>query len=453
MLPRKGAPRMRWTQIFQDVLFSRLFIRSKDIGNQSTFINLYARPPVENLPMYDTFVTHTLAPLFRGVRKSGREQERNYLQEFVDIIGMVHNNSEICRWMPPMNMNTIRYPNPVACAQKIQESRDRSIYYTTHKESYSKIKHWRDLRDQDEVIFSQKIGHEGFEAIVPPLSSYGVIYCDIPTGWRCYTLQQKQRFQDLSKPDDAYMKWHAEQYQHLASAVKRWPLGVYFIPYTLDHMCDGSNRHHLLRNLVKTGHQSIMFVELYGKAKNDGESEADGAGVAIINPPPGFYDEMDNEFCPAIEKYLKKQCNLRWLTPNNDSQKKDDEQKFSWFSYNREEIDDPAALELLEKNFTHTPEELKKHYTDWWNCYDVEKMKNEASDWSSYPWVLEECKKVAQSTVYSVNYDEQNKGSRRPPKYPPKKKRTFKRYDWNAWRDVRPETSPEEKIKRFRRAA
>lgn len=451
MLSRKGVPRMDWTQVFQDILFSRLFIRSKDIGNQSTFINLYARPPIVNLPMYDTFVTHTLAPLFREVRESARKQERNYLQEFVDIIGMCHNNSKICRWMPPLNMNTIRYPSTVAVAQRIQESRDRSFYYTTNKDFYSKIKHWRDLRDQDEVILSKGFEHEDFEAIVPPLSSYGVVHCDIPSGWRSYKLQRKKNQGIPSSA--AYEKWHAEQNQHLASAVKRWPLGVFFIPYTLDHDMAGGNRVHLLRSLVETGHQSIMFVELYGngekrKSEDDG---TDGVGVAIINPPPGFYNEMDTEFLPAVSKYLKKYCNVQWLTPNNDAQKEDDEKQISWFANNREEIDDPAILECLEKNFTHTPEELKKHYADWWNCYDVEKMKKEASDWSSYPWLLEEYKKTAQSVVDSVKYDEQNKGFRRPAKYPPKKRRIFKRYDWNGWRDVRPESSPEEKIKRYKR--
>jgi len=187
-----------------------------------------------------------------------------------------------------------------------------------------------------------------------------------------------------------------------------------------------------------------MFVEISDKRKG---KIVDGAGVAIVNPPQGFYNHIHDDILPAIQKNLRKNSHIGWITPDIEY---DDPKKFSWFRENRDtKIDNPEILKQINPDTHKTTEWKKNHYDKWWNSYDFEARENEMSESTSYSWLLKFQEEMAEGAVAAAKG--RKKIAKKAPKYPPKPKRVFKKHDWYAWKDTRPDPNEPDDTVRYKR--
>ncbi|HVY53251.1 MAG TPA: 23S rRNA (adenine(2030)-N(6))-methyltransferase RlmJ [Gammaproteobacteria bacterium] len=159
------------------------------------------------------------------------------------------------------------YPGSPFIVRPFLRPGDRIIATELHPQEYQALKKACDYDRQ--ISTHQMDGYLGLKAFLPPKERRGLVLIDPP-------YENPDEFRHLIKA--------------LTVALKRWETGIYAIWYPIKERTLVDQFHHALKETVK---KEIMIVEL-SIYPEDVPSHLNGCGMAIINPPWKFDQEMNN---------------------------------------------------------------------------------------------------------------------------------------------------------------
>ncbi len=191
----------------------------------------------------------------------------------------------------PDDSSTLQYyPGSPRIARTLLRPQDRMIVCELHPTDVQRLR--EEFQDDKQVAIHHQDGYQGLKAFLPPKEKRGLVLIDPP-----YEL--KDEFQRL--------------YDHLATAVARWPTGCFALWYPILADYPITRLH---QQLCDSGIRKIMLCEL--NITRTASERMTGSGMVLVNPPWQL-DTQLNTVLPWLSRCLARDASgdwaVRWLVP------------------------------------------------------------------------------------------------------------------------------------------